>query len=105
MPTECKPRLLPLALFTAAYMVAAVAGSMMQGNTEFIFYIVVMVVLISVMTVVHKSVGLTTGLLWALSVWGQSPCHIERATGLPASANYAIFACREWAALPGGLGR
>ena len=70
MPTECKPRLLPLALFTAAYMVAAVAGSMMQGNTEFIFYIVVMVVLISVMTVVHKSVGLTTGLLWALSVWG-----------------------------------
>lgn len=70
MPTECKPRLLPLALFTAAYMVAAVAGSMMQGNTEFIFYIVVMVVLISVMTVVHKSVGLTTGLLWALSAWG-----------------------------------
>ncbi|MES2598426.1 MAG: hypothetical protein V4662_24035 [Verrucomicrobiota bacterium] len=70
MPPECKPRLLPLGLFTAAYMVAAVVGSMMQGNTEFIFYIVVMVVLISVMTVVHKSVGLTTGLLWALSVWG-----------------------------------
>ena len=70
MSTECKPRLLPLGLFTAAYMVAAVAGSMMQGNTEFIFYIVVMVVLISVMTLVHKSVGLTTGLLWALSVWG-----------------------------------
>ncbi|GEP43353.1 DUF2238 domain-containing protein [Brevifollis gellanilyticus] len=70
MPPERKPRLLPLALFTAAYMIAAVVSSMVQGNTEFIFYIVVMVVLISVMTWVHKSVGLTTGLLWALSVWG-----------------------------------
>lgn len=51
-------------------MIASVATSMVQGNTEFIFYIVVMLVLIGVMCLVHKKVGLTTPLLWALSVWG-----------------------------------
>lgn len=70
MSAEPKPRLLPLALFTAAYMLAAVAGSMAQGNKEFVFYIIVMLVLISIVTLVHSRVGLTTGLLWALSVWG-----------------------------------
>jgi hypothetical protein len=64
------PRLLPLAVFTALYMIAAVAGSMMQGNKEFIFYIVVMLVLIAAVTFVHKAVCLSSALLWALSFWG-----------------------------------
>lgn len=63
-------RLLPLFAFTAFYMLAAVAGSMAQGNKEFIFYIVVMLVLIAVMTWVHGQVKLSLGLLWALSLWG-----------------------------------
>jgi uncharacterized membrane protein len=64
------PRLLPLAAFTALYMIAAVVGSMAQGNQEFIFYIVVMLVLIGAVTLVHRAVSLTSALLWALSIWG-----------------------------------
>lgn len=63
-------RLLPVVLFNAAYMAAAVTGSVVQGNREFIFYIVVMLVLIAVMSVVHRRVRLTTPLLWAFSLWG-----------------------------------
>ena len=70
MNSQSSPRLLPLFAFTAAYMLAAVAGSMAQGNKEFIFYIVVMLVLIAVVTLVHRAVNLTTALLWALSIWG-----------------------------------
>ncbi len=64
------PRLLPLIVFTVTYMVAAVAGAIGQGNTEFIFYVVVMLILIGLVTLVHRSVVLTSSLLWALSVWG-----------------------------------
>lgn len=64
------PRLLPLAGFTALYMIAAVVGSMVQGNKEFIFYIVVMLVLIGAVMLVHRAVSLTSTLLWALSIWG-----------------------------------
>jgi uncharacterized membrane protein YjdF len=65
-----KPRLLPLALFTISYMIAAVVGALASGNKEFVFYIVVMLVLIGVVAVVHARSQLSSGLLWALSVWG-----------------------------------
>jgi len=51
-------------------MAAAVTGSIVQGNREFIFYIVVMIVLIGVMSLVNSRVKLTTPLLWAFSIWG-----------------------------------
>jgi uncharacterized membrane protein len=70
MSTHSPAKLLPVFLFNAAYMAAAVTGSIVQGNREFIFYIVVMVVLIGVMGLLHRRVRLTTGLLWAFSVWG-----------------------------------
>ena len=70
MNDQPPPRLLPLIAFTALYMLAAVAGAMVQGNKEFVFYIVVMLVLIGVMTLIHRAVTLTAALLWALSVWG-----------------------------------
>lgn len=70
MSTNSPAKLLPVFLFNAAYMAAAVTGSVVQGNREFIFYIVVMVVLIGVMSLVHSRVRLTTALLWAFSVWG-----------------------------------
>jgi hypothetical protein len=64
------PRLLPLIAFTAIYMFAAVAGAMLQGNREFVFYIVVMLVLIGVVTLIHRALTLTAPLLWALCIWG-----------------------------------
>ena len=70
MNDKPSPRLLPLAAFTALYMLSAVAGSMAQGNKEFVFYIVVMLVLIGAVMLVHRAGKLTAALLWALSIWG-----------------------------------
>ena len=62
--------ILPVALFTAAYMAAAVWGAFASGNSEFVFYIIIMVVLIAVVWTVHARVALTAATLWALSAWG-----------------------------------
>jgi uncharacterized membrane protein YjdF len=65
-----RPRLWPLAVFVLVYMALSIGASLMAGNSEFVFYIVVMVVLIAVVMTVHFRVGLTSSLLWALAVWG-----------------------------------
>jgi uncharacterized membrane protein len=71
MSASARPlKLLPIVLFNAAYMLGAVSVSLVRGNSEFLFYIAVMVILIGVMAVVHRRVGLTMPLLWAFSVWG-----------------------------------
>lgn len=61
---------MPLILFTASYMLAAVAAAVLSGNGEFVFYIVVMIILIFAISIVHRRMSLTNGQLWALSVWG-----------------------------------
>ena len=88
------PRLLPVFLFNAAYIAAATALSLARGNREFIFYIVVMLVLIVVMSIVHSRVKLTTGLLWAFSAWGLlhmagGLCPLP--TGWPYNGNQAVL--------------
>lgn len=60
----------PLLAFTGAYLGAAVLGVILTGNREFVFYLVVMAVLIAVILFVHRRVNLSTGVLWALSIWG-----------------------------------
>jgi hypothetical protein len=78
---------LPLAFFTVAYLVLASLGAAMRGNTEFVFYIVVMLVLIAVILAVHWRVGFTPGVLWALSAWG----FLHMAGGLvPVPASWPI---------------
>ena len=63
-------RLWPVALFTAAYLVAAVATAFVRGNREFVFYIAVMLALIGLLAALHRRIGFSEGLLWALSLWG-----------------------------------
>ena len=63
-------RLWPVAAFTALYLVIAAIGAVAIGNREFLFYIVVMVLLVGVVSVVNRSVALTSSALWALSFWG-----------------------------------
>jgi hypothetical protein len=63
-------RLWPVASFTALYLVAATVGALGLGNQEFLFYIVVMVVLVGVIWIVHRNIGLEIATLWALSLWG-----------------------------------
>jgi uncharacterized membrane protein YjdF len=57
-------------LFSAVYILAAGGYSFARGNGEFIFYIVVMLVLVVALIAVHRRVGLSRGLLWCLSLWG-----------------------------------
>lgn len=63
-------RLWPVITFTFGYLVIALVGAVVRRDLEFLFYIVVMLVLIGAVAVVHSHVGLSTGTLWALSVWG-----------------------------------
>jgi uncharacterized membrane protein len=97
-------KLLPIILFNAAYMLAAIAVSMAKGNKEFIFYLVVMGVLIGVMAVVHRRVGLSMPLLWAFSAWG----FLHMAGGLcplpegwPYNGDHAVL--YSWWLIPGLL--
>ncbi|KPK62663.1 MAG: hypothetical protein AMS21_07305 [Gemmatimonas sp. SG8_38_2] len=63
-------RLLPVAVFTFSYLAAALVLAVARGNLEFLFYIVVMLVLIGAVYAVDRYVGLSTGVLWCLSLWG-----------------------------------
>lgn len=61
---------LPVVGFTVAYVAVATVAALARGNTEFLFYIVVMLILMAVVTVVHLRVRLSDSVLWALSIWG-----------------------------------
>lgn len=63
-------RLWPIAAFTFSYLGVALVMALLSGNAEFIFYIGVMLLLIGVVWAVHRSVRLSSGVLWGLSVWG-----------------------------------
>lgn len=56
--------------FGVVYTIGAAGYSLSQGNTEFVFYVVVMAVLGLLVAGVHWRVGFSTGLIWALAVWG-----------------------------------
>jgi hypothetical protein len=62
--------LLRVAAFTAAYLLIATAGAFASGNREFVFYIVVMLILAALVGLVHLHIGLPETALWALSIWG-----------------------------------
>ena len=62
--------LIPVTLFTLLYIAAAVIGATMSGNSEFIFYIVVMVVLTAVIVTAHLRIKLPIIMLWCFSIWG-----------------------------------
>lgn len=63
-------KLWPVAAFTFAYLGVALFAALARGNQEFLFYIVVMLLLIGLVWIVHRSVQLSAGALWCLSVWG-----------------------------------
>ena len=57
-------------VFSLLYTGGAVVASLAAGNSEFMFYIVVMAVLAAAVGLVHYRVRLTTACLWCLSIWG-----------------------------------
>lgn len=70
MSESHRRRLLPIASFTGTYLALAVIGAATSGNSEFLFYIGVMVVLIAAVAAVDRTVKLSSGALWGLSAWG-----------------------------------
>ena len=63
-------RLRYIAAFVLAYMAAGVSYAVINGNQEFTFYAVVMVVLIAVTLFMDKRVTFSPAVLWALAFWG-----------------------------------
>lgn len=63
-------RLMPLAQFTGAYLLAAVLVSLRFGNKEFLFYIITMAALITSVMLIHRRMPFYASQLWALSFWG-----------------------------------
>ncbi len=59
-----------VAAFTLSYLGAALVVSIIRGNLEFLFYIAVMLGLMGTVWLVHRHVGLSGAVLWALSAWG-----------------------------------
>lgn len=62
--------LLPILLFNLLYIVVAVVAAFVTGNREFVFYIVIMLVMAALIVHVHRRVTLSNALLWLLSLWG-----------------------------------
>lgn len=60
----------PVIAFTVAYVLAAAAWIFIAGNYEFLFYIVVMLLLAAVVWTVHRRIDLPRSLIWCLSIWG-----------------------------------
>ncbi len=59
-----------IAAVTVSYIVAASIYAISHGNREFVFYIVVMLVLMGCVFALHRRVRLGAALLWSLSAWG-----------------------------------
>lgn len=67
---QAHPHSLLLVLFNLAYLVAFTAYYVSTGNYEFLFYVLILVMLIVATGMLHRKIGLDYPLLWALSLWG-----------------------------------
>lgn len=56
--------------FTAAYVALSTPWALLSGNNEFIFYILILVVMAALIGYLHARVRLSLGALWCLSLWG-----------------------------------
>jgi hypothetical protein len=70
LPRRRMNQLIPVLIFNTVYLLTAVAASIVSGNSEFILYIVIMLVLGSVIWFADRRVRFSPSVLWGLSVWG-----------------------------------
>ncbi|MCB1063819.1 MAG: DUF2238 domain-containing protein [Verrucomicrobiae bacterium] len=56
--------------FTALYLAVSAISAWINGNGEFVFYILVMLIIIGAVAWVHHQVGFSAGLLCGLCGWG-----------------------------------
>lgn len=62
--------LLGLAIFNGLYLLASIIAVSVLKNSEFLFYIVTMLMLIGAVMMIHRRMPLSSAQLWALSLWG-----------------------------------
>jgi uncharacterized membrane protein len=96
--------IVPVAVFYALYMLAAVAMAFATQNMEFLIYIVVMLILGVIIYVLHRKVGFSKGVLWGLGVWGLLHMIgglIEVPEGWPVNGTQNVF--YSWWIIPGFL--
>ena len=62
--------LLPAGLFTSAYLLVATPLAYSRHNTEFLFYIAIVVVVGAIVAAVHRKVNFSHAALFMLSAWG-----------------------------------
>ena len=69
-PANPGQKIWPVATFTFTYLGGAAFACVTKGNTEFLLYVGVVLVMLCLMWVVHRRIGLSPGALWCLSLWG-----------------------------------
>lgn len=68
--SKLSPPVWPVTIFTIGYLAAGLALALGRGNWEFVFYIAVVLGLGLLVLAIRRRAGFTSGLFWALSVWG-----------------------------------
>lgn len=94
-----------IAAFVGLYLAGFGGAAVVQGNGEFTFYLVVMLILIGMIYGVHRRVGFSSSVLWLLAVWGL--LHLAGGT-VPVPMSVAqtendtavLYSLRPWAWLP-----
>ena len=84
----------PVVIFTVLYLSIAAALALSDQNCEFVYYIVIVVILSFVALLVHEYVQLTKSVLWALSIWGLLHMiggMMPAPAGWPISGTKAVF--------------
>ena len=59
-----------LTSFTLSYLLVAALAAFLTANTEFVFYLLVMLVSIGAILLIHRRITFPISLLWCLSIWG-----------------------------------
>ncbi|MBK7404353.1 MAG: DUF2238 domain-containing protein [Phycisphaerales bacterium] len=91
--------------FVAAYIVVFGGMALSQGNREFIFYLVVMLLLIAMVYAVHRRVHFPNSVLWLLAVWGLlhlagGTVPVPQVLAPGADAQPVLYSLRPWPNLP-----
>jgi hypothetical protein len=93
MMEQAPPRSLLRLVFNLLFMIAALAGLMMQANKNLLFCLTIMLAVIGGFMLSRRAACLSTALLWALSGVGgaQDVAPPDRQWRLPAALHYQSF--------------
>jgi putative membrane protein len=67
---QLTPAIKQLLVFNAAYLALFSGVAIRAGNNEFLIYIAVVLFFVALLLRKHRTLGLSVGVLWALSIWG-----------------------------------